>query len=91
MKNKKDSNFYLQHKLPWESDWEYVESGKSEGCEEFIKILINEPPHLVETEYRIVKNVTTELRNKNKSVTYPVCIISGTEMSKKLKELKQRN
>jgi hypothetical protein len=81
MKKKKDRNFYLQHKLPWQSEWEDFEVGDSENCEKFINILSKEPAHLVETEYRIVKKEITELKNKNKSIVFPICIMSGKEIT----------
>ena len=88
MKKKKDSELYLQHKLPWESEWEDVAIGNDVDCDKFKKILESEPPHLIETEYRIIRKKMTELKNKNKSVICPVCIMRGTEMSKQFEGVK---
>jgi hypothetical protein len=89
MKIKKDKNFYLQHKLPWESEWEDKEIGKSVDCEKFNKILIDEPPYLIETEYRIIKKKITELRNNKKLVICPVCIESGFEVANRITKKKR--
>lgn len=87
MRKKKDNLIYLQHKLPWDTEWEDVESKKASECEAFVKALGNEPPHLVETEYRIIAKKAMKLRNKEKSVVYPVCIMSGSEIAQRIKNL----
>jgi len=89
MKKKKDTDMYLQHKLPWESEWEDVGAGKTIDCEKFMSILGEEPPHLIATEYRIIKKKLTQLRNKAKSIVCPVCIMSGSQIADRLKELKR--
>lgn len=91
MNQKKDIVFYLQHKLPWETDWVDIEIGESENCKQFIKVLIDEPPHLVETEYRIIQKKQTILRNNKKSVICPMCIMDGKQLSNKLKELRRES
>jgi len=89
MKNK--DVFYLQHKLPWESEWDDVEKGISTDCEKFTKILEKEPLHLIETEYRIIIKKEIKLRNNKKEVKCPMCIMNGSQIASSLREQKQRN
>lgn len=86
---KRKCMLYLQHKLPWETDWNDVATGDSIGCKNFLKILKKEPPHLIAVEYRIVEKKNMKVNSQNKTVTYPVCIINGSDIASNIKGQKR--
>jgi hypothetical protein len=53
---KKSEFYFLQHKLPWETDWSDVEKAKDPKSNVFIEALKEEPSHIVEMEYKVKNN-----------------------------------
>ena len=89
MKKQKKNALYLQHKLPWETDWNDVADGDSVGCEKFLNILKPEPLHLITIEYRIIERKSMKLSKGEKTVIYPDCIMTGADIASYLKKLKR--
>jgi len=78
---RRSESYFLQHKLPWETTWEDVEAAGDPKDEKFIKTLKNEPSHIIEMEYRVVKKENFKLKTTNRSVINPVHVLSGTQLA----------
>lgn len=78
---KRGDFFFLQHKLPWESDWEDIEKDKTCDSSKFIDHLREEPAHVIEMEYRVVRKEKVKLKTSNKTVFNPVYVLSGPDLA----------
>lgn len=89
MRNTMKSEYVLQHKYPWETDWKSLKECKSEYNDKFNKLLISEPMHLIEVEYRIIKKVTTKLKSTGKTVVRPSTVLIGKSLSDRIKRFNE--
>ena len=87
---RKSKPFYLQHKFPWNSDWEDVEETTDLDSKVFYNLLKDEPDHLLEVEYRVIKKVAIKLRNKNKIIYNPECVLIGRDLTDYIEEIRSR-
>jgi len=81
--------YVLQHKYPWETDWRDLKVCHSEYNEKFNKLLKDEPLHLIEVEYRIIKKVIIKLKSSDKTIVKPETVLIGKDLSDKTKEFNE--
>jgi hypothetical protein len=78
--------YVLQHKYPWETDWRDLKVGHSKYNDKFNNIIKDEPLHLIEVEYRVIKKVIIKLKSSDKAIVKPETVLIGKPLSDIVKE-----
>lgn len=86
---RKSGFFFLQHKLPWESVWKDFE--KNKNSKKLLDLLVDEPLHVIEMEYRIIKKEKIKLKTSSKSIMNPIYVYSGNELADVVKQYLERS